>query len=416
MANTRSKLLVILLSACALGGVLSVAPALAADAPAKPTNSAKVGKILKDVQEDIKNKKYADAITKLKEADGTAGKNAYDQHIINDMLGFCAAHTNDYPLAAKSWEAEVEDGMLTPQEQQQKTRALSELNYQLKNYDKAIDYGNRAIKGGFGDEQTRTLVGQAYYLKGDWKGTLHFEESVVDPIIKAGGKPSSEALQLILSSCVKLEDSACQTRALEKLVTYDPKPEYWYNLLFGLMKETASSDTNTLEVYRLMAEVDVLKSADDFTEMAQLALEVGSPGEAQRALQRAMDRNVFTDQRTKEKNQRLLEKAKQAASVDQASLDKVAKEADAGNSGPKNAGMGLAYFGYGQNDKAVDEFTKAITKGGLKNPPETQLLLGIAQLKAGHKDDALKSFKAVKGDPVLERLATLWILHARQAS
>jgi tetratricopeptide (TPR) repeat protein len=414
MAHTRSKLLVTLLSACALGGVLSAAPALAADAPAKQTNSAKVGKILKDVQDDIKNKKYADAITKLREADGTAGKNAYDQHLINDMMGFCAAHTNDYALAAKSWEAEVEDGMLTPQEQQQKTRALSELNYQLKNYDKAIDYGNRAIKGGYGDEQTKTLVGQAYYLKGDWKGTLHFEESVVDPIIKGGGKPSSEALQLILSSCVKLEDAACQTKALERLVTYDPKPEYWYNLLFGLMKETANSDTNTLEVYRLMLEVDVLKSADDFTEMAQLALEVGSPGEAQRALQRALDRNVFTDQRTKDKNQRLLEKAKQAAAVDQASLDKVAKEADAGTNGAKNAGMGLAYFGYGQYDKAVDEFLKATSKGGLKNPAETQLLLGIAQLKSGHKDDAIKSFKAVKGDPILERLSNFWILHAHQ--
>jgi tetratricopeptide (TPR) repeat protein len=77
--------------------------------------------------------------------------------------------------------------------------------------------------------------------------------------------------------------------------------------------------------------------------------------------------------------------------------------------------MGLAYLGYGQYDKAVDEYTKAVTKGGLKNAPETQLMLGIADLKAGHKEDAVKAFKAVKGDPVLERLANLWALHARQA-
>jgi hypothetical protein len=42
-------------------------------------------------------------------------------------------------------------------------------------------------------------------------------------------------------------------------------------------------------------------------------------------------------------------------------------------------------------------------------------MLGIADLKAGHKDDAVKALKAVKGDPVLERLASLWVLHARQA-
>ncbi len=51
----------------------------------------------------------------------------------------------------------------------------------------------------------------------------------------------------------------------------------------------------------------------------------------------------------------------------------------------------------------------------MKNDAEAHLLLGIAQLKAGHKDEAVKSFKAVKGDPTLERLANLWILHAKQA-
>jgi hypothetical protein len=56
-----------------------------------------------------------------------------------------------------------------------------------------------------------------------------------------------------------------------------------------------------------------------------------------------------------------------------------------------------------------------LTKGGVKSEAEARLLLGIAQLKGGHKDDAVKSFHAVKGDPTLERLANLWSLHARQA-
>jgi len=39
--------------------------------------------------------------------------------------------------------------------------------------------------------------------------------------------------------------------------------------------------------------------------------------------------------------------------------------------------------------------------------------LGIAELKAGRKDEARKAFKAVKGDPTLERLANLWTLHSQ---
>ena len=405
----------IAIAAIAAAGVLASAAALAADQAPKPQNSAKLAKPLSEAHTDLNNKKYPEAIAKLKEAEGIAGKTPYDQHLINDMLAYAYIRTNNLADASKAMEAELDDGFTSPQEQQQKVRGLAEVHYQLKNYDKAIEYGQRAIKGGYGDEELKKLVGQAYYLKGDWKGTLNFENALVDSTIKGGGNPSSESLQLILSSCVKLDDSACTTKALERLVTYYPKPDYWYNLLFSISKETASSDANTLQTFRLMYEVDVLKSPDDYIEMAQLAMDAGSPGEAQRVLQRGVDKNVFTDQRNKDKANRLLDKAKQKAAADQPTLDKFAKEADAAPTGIKNAGMGLAYFGYAQYDKSTDEYSKAVSKGGLHNAPETQLMLGIASLKAGHKDDAVKAFKAVKGDPILERLASLWVLHAKQA-
>ena len=116
-----------------------------------------------------------------------------------------------------------------------------------------------------------------------------------------------------------------------------------------------------------------------------------------------------------DKNKRLLESAKKAAQTDLATLPRVATDADKSATGDKNVGVGLAYLGYQQYDKAADELNKGITKGGVKNEAEARLLLGIAQLKNGKKDDAVKSFKAVKGDPNLERLAELWTLHAKQA-
>ncbi len=402
-------------AALAAGAALLLSrTATGADEP-KHNVSAKLAKPLKEAQEDLKNKKFAEAISKLKAAEGMEGKNAYDQHLITDFLAFAYVRTQDYPDAAKALEAEVDDGFLTPEESAQKVKSIAEVEYQLKNYDKAIEFGQRCIKNGNGGDEMKKLVGQAYYLKGDWKGTLKFEEPLVEGTIKGGGTPSDESLQLILSSCVKMDDSQCTTRALERLVTYYPKPEYWYQLLYGLIKQTASSDSNTLQVYRLMSEVDVLKSADDFTEMAQLALEFGSPGEAEHVLEKGFAKNVFTDQRSQDKNRRLLAKAKAAAATDQATLAKSATEADASPTGAKNVAMGLAYFGYQQYDKAVDQLSKGISKGSLKNPIEAQLMLGIAQLKGGHKDDAVKSFHAVKGDPILERLASLWALHAKQA-
>jgi len=397
----------------AAAGLVAATPAFAAEG--KQTNSAKLGKPLKEAHDDLNAKKYADAIAKLREAEGIAGKTPYDQHLINDMLGFAYARIQNYAEAAKAWEAELDDGFAPQSEIPTRVRQLAEANYQIKNYDKAIEFGTRAIKGGFADEELKTLVGQAYYLKGDWKNALRFEEGLVDEKIKNGQTPKSESLQLVLSACVKLNDSACETRALEKIVTYYPKPDYWYQLLFTMRQQTSGHDANKLQTYRLMSEVDVLKSPEDYTEMAQLALEAGSPGEAQHILEKGIAKGVFTDPRAKAKNQRLLESAKKAAATDQANLPKIEKDADAAPNGAKNVGVGLAYLGYGQYDKAVDEISKGLAKGGLRNETEARLLLGIAQLKAGHKEDATKSFHAVKGDPSLERLANLWSLHAKQA-
>ena len=410
-AAVRALFASALIAGCA--GVLLAAPALAEEG--KNNVSAKMAKPLKAAQDDLTAKRYSDAILKLKESQASPGKSPYDQHVINEMLKVAYVRTGNYADAAKVMEAEIDDGFVPQSELQGLVRGLAQVNYQIKNYEKAIEFGNRAIKGGFADEELRTLVGQAYYLKGDWKGTLHFEEGQVDNVIKEGRTPKSEALQLILSACVKLNDQPCETRALERVVTYYPKPDYWYQLLFTLRQQTSGNDANTLQTYRLMFEVDVLKNPDDYTEMAQLALEAGSPGEAQRILEKGIAKGVFADQRAKQKNERLLESAKKAAATDRASLPRIAKEADAAATGAKNVGLGLAYFGYGEYDKAVEEISKGLTKGGLRSEGEARLLLGISQLKAGHKEDAAKAFHAVKGDPSLERLANLWTLHAKQA-
>lgn len=426
-SNSSANPLANLVSALALGvavvGVTSIvlpaSPAVAADKDKKEENkvSRDLAKPLKAAQDAMNAKKYDEAITHLKEAEGNSKKTPYDEHVINQLSGVTYARMNNYPEAEKAFAAQVDDGFTDQADLPHIVKAVAQLNYQLKQYDRAIDYGNRAVKGGYADDDINIIVGQSYYLKGDWKGTLKFEEGLVDSDVKAGRTPKDQSLQLVLSACVKLEDNDCTTRALEKLVAYYPKPEYWKQLLYSMAQDKAvnSSERTTLQLYRLMAEVDVLQRPDDYTEMAQLAIEQGSPGEAEHVLQKGFDKGVFSDPRIKDKNQRLLDSAKKTAAADEASLPKTEQEAKSAATGDKAVGVGFAYMGYQQYDKATDMLSAGLSKGGVKNEPEARLLLGIAQLKAGHKDDAAKSFQAVKGDPALERLANLWSLHAKQA-
>ena len=417
LADTLARLAATLVLSAAVVGATGFVTAAAADKKDENKVSKDLAKPLKAAQDALQAKKYPDALAKLKEAEGNPKKTPYDEHVINVLAGSAYAKTNDFPDAEKAFEAQANDGFTEASELPRIVKAVAQINYQLKNYDKAIEYGNRAIKNGAGDDEINVIVGQSYYLKGDYKGTLKFFQPVIDADIKAGRTPKDQQLQLVMSSCVKIEDADCTTKALEKLVTYYPKPDYWKDLLYTLQQDRSQtqSDKNTLQLFRLMSEVDVLARADDYTEMAQLAMEQGSPGEAQHILEKGFQKGIFADQRTKDKNQRLLDQAKKAAAADQASLPKIEKDADAAPTGDKDVGVGLAYLGYQQYDKASDLLSKGLTKGGVKSEPEAHLLLGIAQLKAGHKDDAVKSFHAVKGDPALERLANLWTLHAKQA-
>jgi len=392
--------------------LIAGAPALAAG---KNVNSEKVAKLLSPAQESLKSKNWEAALSKIKEAAALPDKTPFDAYTIAEFSCQANVGAGHYPEAAKACEEQLDSSFMAEANVARQVHILQALNYQLKNYDKAIEFGQRAVKAGTASEEDKNILAQSYYLKGDWKGTLKTEDALVDQEIKAGQVPKDQQLALVLSACVKLEDAACQQHALERMVTYYPKPEVWKQLLFTVRKDVTGNDAATLQTYRLMLEVDVLTEASDFNEAAQLALEAGSPVEAQKFLEKGFAAGVFNDQRLKDRNTRLLETIKKTAANDQASLAKTEKEAEASPTGAKDVGLGLAYLGYGQYDKAADFISKGIAKGGVKNDAEAHLLLGIAQLKGGHKDEAVKSFKAVKGDPVLEKLANLWVLHAKQA-
>jgi tetratricopeptide (TPR) repeat protein len=395
----------------AFGTCAVVAPVQAAD---KPMNTKAAGVKLQEAKKSIDAKRYPEAITKLKEAQGISGKNAYDDFVINQMLSFAYLKTNNYAEAEKVLEPMMNSEFVPKSELPTRTKQLLTINYQLKNYDKVIQFGDAAQKGGFADEEIQTLVGQAYYLKGDYKRSTAIMDGIIQNIAKSGRKPKEQTLILVQNACTKSGDNNCLQRTYEQLVTYYPKPVYWQNLVDAMYKVQAAApggnnDKNMLQVYRLAAAVDVLKRPSDYTEYAQLALERGAAGEAAAVLEKGFANKIFTEKRDVDRNQRLLDTAKKQAAADPAAAAK--KATTTGTASDPDVSMGLAYLGSQQYDKAVEAINRSLSK----NPqnPDARLTLGIAELRAGRKDEARKAFKAVKGDPTLERLANLWTLHSQ---
>ena len=411
------KLTVALVSSAILIGALTLIPGggvRAAD-QSKNTVSKEFAKPLTAAREAIKRGEYREAIDQLDKARALPKATPWETHVINDLGAYAYVKTGNLPQAARAMEALVGDGFTPPAEANKYVKSLATIYFGLKDYGKSVDYGTRAIRGGFGDANTYTSVSQAYYYKGDVRNAMKFTEDWVNDEVKRGETPKEWQLQIILSSCEKLEDQACVTRSFERLVTYYPKPDYWQNLMEGLFrsKEAERSDLLMLDVYQLAYDVNAISKPQNYLEMAQLGLELGSPGESQRVLEKAFGKNVFTAQRDRERAQRLLASAKTQVAATQASLPKLEQEAMASATGEKSVALGTDYLSYGQYDKAADLLSQGLMKGGVQNPAQARLLLAIAQFKDGKRDDALKSFRKVKGDPALERLANLWSLHAR---
>jgi len=411
------------LSAALLGAVLLlagnlvvVATSAAADKPDdKPKISAAAGKPLKAAQDALEKQDYPTALTHLKEAEALPDKSEFDQYTLNQMYLFYYSRTNDMADAEKVLEAVVASRYLDKADLSARLRTLAQINYQSKDYDKAIQYGERAIKEGETSDDVYTLVDQAYYLKGDFTGAQKSINTHMDVAEKGAKAPSEALLKLALSTCLKLNDNDCTNHALDRRVAAYPTPDNWRELLYTIIQTPGQSDAYLLQVYRLAFDLDVLKGPEDYIEMATLANDQGSPGEAQRVLEGGKQKNVFQTAAVKTHSAQLLESVKKKVEIDQASLSKIATDAQAAKTGTKDVALGLAYFSYQQYDKAAEALTNGLGKGGLKNEADARLILGIAQLHAGKKDDAQKTFDQVKGDPKLERLAHLWQTRARQA-
>lgn len=372
--------------------------------------SPAVAKTLQAAQNASKAKKWGECLSNLRTADGAAGKTAYDSFIINELTAFCALSSNDVATATAAMQTNL-SSPFAADKVAQRTRDLAKVHFNARNYAKTIEIGRGAIKSGYADADTFLVVAQSYYQQNDYKNAREFTGSWIRDLEKRGQRPKENAIQIYVTSCMRLKDEACTAAGFEKLVTYYPDPAGWANLMQSLF--ATRNDAAAFNAYRLATEVGAMRTGDDYTEMAQRAIEKGLPGEAQAALEAGFARKAFTEKRDVDRNTRLLATAKERAAADRAALAKADKEAAAGKSADADLRVGQAYMSYGQYAAAVAAIQRGIAKGNASDPAEAQMVLGIAQLKAGNRSEATKAFRAVKGDADIQRVAKLWSLRAQ---
>lgn len=400
------------LMACALvagaAGLLQVESGrvVVAAAAAQEAIRAEVGKPLAAARDLFKQGKYKEALAKLREAEAAPNRTANENFLIEQMRVAAAMQAGDNDQAIKAANALMASGKTNEGERARLAQALATLYYRNKDYANAAKYADVALKANPGDSAMRALLIQSQWSSGDLQAAAREAALDVQAAEKAGRAPAEDRLQLLANVASKGNDRGAYVSALEKLVAYYPKREYWSDLLRRIESKPGFSSRLTLDVMRLRLATKTIESGADYSEMAQLALQQRQAGEAKRILDEAFASGALGKGADADRQQRLLALATQKAN--DAPRELAAAEAEDSADANALVRIGLAYTGLGQYDKGIALIQKGIAKGGLKHPDEARLHLGLAYLRAGNKAKAAEAFKSVKGTDGAADLARLW--------
>jgi tetratricopeptide (TPR) repeat protein len=283
-------------------------------------------------------------------------------------------------------------------------KALAQLNFELKQYPKVIEYGKKVLELAPGSDDVAVMVAQALFLNNDFNGARSF----VQQYTSGAAKPNENLLKIALQANAELNDRAGAITVLEQLVRHYPSQRYWQDLLNNQLYET-KGDRDLRALYRLMADTNTLENVEDYSEMATLLMSAGYPGEAKGILDRGLATGVFKGEALT-RAQTDLKSAASGAAADLKDLPGADQALAAAKSGNEMVATGKLFFSVGQYGKAADAIRKGLEKGGVTDTDDAQMLLGIALVRAGQGPAAVEALGKVR-DPKLAGIARLWKLY-----
>ena len=394
----------------------SDAPAAAA-AP-KDTVRPELFKLLDPaaIQPLMDAKNYTEVQNRITQAEAIANRTPYEDYVLNRMKLTLASTTGNEAVAIPTLEAVINSGKLTPAEQASFVQALGNMYFNAKNYPKAIEWFQRYQKESQTPQAVGSALASAYYLNNDFAKTRDTLLPAIEATEKAGQKPTDKELRMLASSAIKLKDDAGYLVALEKLVRYYPADDMWADLInrSTVRKPGFDQETHLANYYRLEFAVLKQMEQEEYVNLAELALRDGFPTEAKKVLDAGYAAGVLGQGSNAKNHAALRTKANKGAADDAKNIASGEASAAKAKTGAGLVNLGWAYATMDQADKGIGFIQQGIAKGSLKNPEEAKLRLGMAQVRAGKKAEALQTFESIKGGGGAGDLARVWIMYLNQ--
>ena len=376
-----------------------------------------VGKPLQQASDFLKAGKAREALAKAREADAVGGKNPSEQLMIDRMKGAAAQRTGDNGTAIAAFESAMASGRLSGGEQAQIAESLAYAYSQQKNWGKTTEWANRARAAGGNSASLNQLVAYVQSQSGDYSQIFRDSQAQVNAAEAAGRRPGEDDLLRLADAAKRLNNNGAYSHALERLVLYYPKKDYWSAHLASMQRKPGFADRLSLDVMRLKLANGLITKAEDLMEMAQLALQAGLPVEAKGIVDKGYAAGALGTGDQAERHKRLKDLVDKQLAESAAGIAKAASEAAAEKDGNDLVKVGTVYASMGQHDKAVELIEKGIAKGNLKRPDDAKLRLALALAQAPKtRAKGLQMLRSVAGADGTADVAKLYAVVVQQQS
>jgi hypothetical protein len=383
--------------------------AYAADAPKGPQISRSIAKEMTAAQKALQANNFPEGLKQLQAAEAISPLTPFDHKTIDELKAFAYIKTNDYKSAQRAYEDALATGAATAEESTRYTRAVFSISLSTQQYPKAIEYGKKLVDMDAANGDTYLAVTQSYYLQKDCKNATIWADKSISYARVNHDTPKENLFLFKLQCAFDNNDTAGTVSVLEELVRLNGKSDHW-NKLLRIERQDEREDRNLLMIYRIMYNTNSMNAGSDYMEMAQLLGDAALPGEAQAVVEKGVSSGTIAAA-DKDRSTRLLNSVKLRADTDRKGLVQFENEASKSSAGELDVKLGEVYYGFGDNQNAVQAITRGLAKGQIKHMDEAYVYLGLAQANLKNFPDAKKAFAQLKTVPnISPRVLKLWQL------
>jgi len=376
--------------------------------------SAAVGKPLQQAQTALASHNLAKAMSAVDDADKVAKKSSYEQYTIDQMRAAVAAQSGDAAAAKAAYDKLIASPRTPKDAKAQMLMSEASMAYGAKDYPGAVSASEQYLKAFGSNPNIETVLIQSYYLQKDYANAARVQQGVIDAALKAKKVPAESQLQLLAACYTALKDQTAETHTFVLLAKYYPKPDYWAQLLHGLITNPKVPGTLLLDVYRIRLAAGTLTATGDFMDMTELAMQAGMPQLALNLMNQGYAVGALGKDAGAAREARLKAMVVKTVADKKASAEADEKAAATAPSGAALVTAGYNEVTFGNVDKGV-ELIKAGLAKGVSDPEAGKLHLGLALMDGGRKADAIAAFNTVQGTNGAADIAQLWILKLTSA-